>query len=299
MTEERRAICDYEGSDYQERFWDCGQREYEDQVENIAIRRLIPASGECLLDVGAGAGRNVPRYGGFERIVLLDYARSQLESARGRLGSSHRYIYVAADAYHLPFAPGAFDAATMIRTLHHIVDPLDALRQVRSVLSKGGTFILEFANKRNLKAIGRWMFGRQAWNPFRLEPVEFAPLNFDFHPYAVRSWLQEAGFRMEKQLTVSHFRLRLVKRLVPLRVLVGLDALFQWTGRWWQLTPSVFTKSIAIGEDKGLAGDKFWRCPICGTLELDQSRDGLRCQVCGRTWQLKDGIYDFRVDVGE
>ena len=60
-------ICDYEGSDYQAAFWDQGHREYEDRVEEIALRRLLPQSGKLLLELGAGAGRNTARYIGFER----------------------------------------------------------------------------------------------------------------------------------------------------------------------------------------------------------------------------------------
>ena len=66
------AICDYEGSDYQQAFWDRGGRAYEDAVEAIALRRLLPGAGQRVLDLGAGAGRNVPRYAGFEQVVLLD-----------------------------------------------------------------------------------------------------------------------------------------------------------------------------------------------------------------------------------
>jgi hypothetical protein len=32
----------------------------------------------------------------------------------------------------------------------------------------------------------------------------------------VRAWLQVTGFLVERQLTVSHFRIGLLKRLVPL-----------------------------------------------------------------------------------
>src|SRR5512141_942267 len=97
-------VCDYEGSDYQTSFWDQGGRQYEDRAEAIALKRLLPSSGRLLLELGAGAGRNTPRYGGYERIVLLDYSRTQLEQARARLGdASPRYVYVAADVYRLPF----------------------------------------------------------------------------------------------------------------------------------------------------------------------------------------------------
>src|ERR671922_747047 len=149
--------CKYEGSDYQTSFWDRGGREYEDRVEAIALKRLLPKSGRLLLELGAGAGRNTPRYTGFDRIVLLDYSRTQLEQAQGRLGNSDKYIYVAADVYRLPFVDGLFDAATMIRTLHHMADAPKALGQVKHVLAFGGIFILEFANKQNLKAILRYL----------------------------------------------------------------------------------------------------------------------------------------------
>src|SRR5512141_3165841 len=144
-------VCSYEGSDYQASFWDQGGRQYEDRTEAIALKRLLPRSGHLLLELGAGAGRNTPRYTGFERVVLLDYSRTQLEQAQQRLGSSERYIYVAADAYRLPFVNGLFDAATMIRTLHHMADAPAVLRQVRNILEPRGIFILEFANQRNIK----------------------------------------------------------------------------------------------------------------------------------------------------
>src|SRR5512138_1964571 len=96
-------ICSYEGSDYQTSFWDQGDRRYEDAVEGVALRRLLPKSGRLLLELGAGAGRNTPRYLGFDRVVLLDYSRTQLEQAQQRLGKSDKYIYVAADVYRLPF----------------------------------------------------------------------------------------------------------------------------------------------------------------------------------------------------
>ncbi len=204
-------VCDYEGSDYQTSFWDQGGREYEDRAEAIALKRLLPARGNFLLELGAGAGRNTPRYTGYDRIFLLDYSRTQLQQARARLGDSPRYVYIAADIYRLPFSDSLFDGATMIRTLHHMADAPKALAQVRNTLQPGATFILEFANKLNLKAILRYWLGKQSWSPFTLEPVEFAALNFDFHPRAIRLWLEKLGFRLEKTLTVSHFRIAPLK----------------------------------------------------------------------------------------
>ncbi len=63
----------------------------------------------------------------------------------------------------------------MIRVIHHLADAPAALRQVRRSLAAGATFVLEFANKRHLKAIARYVLGRQAWNAWNPQPVEFAP----------------------------------------------------------------------------------------------------------------------------
>jgi len=291
---ERPPVCDYEGSRYQKVFWERGGRQYEDRAEAIALRRLLPKGGRLLLELGAGAGRNTPRYAGFERIVLLDYSRTQLQQAREGLGRSERYLYVAADIYRLPFVDGLFDAATMIRTLHHMAEAPAALRQVRAVLEPGATFILEYANKHNLKAILRWLLRRQDWNPFSPGPVEFAPLNFDFHPRTLRAWLTEIGFRVERSLTVSHLRVGVLKRLVPTGILVGLDSALQPTGGLVQLSPSVFLRARAVGKTAAAAPGTFFKCPECGQALADEKKDALACQGCGRRWAVRDGIFDFK-----
>jgi ubiquinone/menaquinone biosynthesis C-methylase UbiE len=294
MSESRPPICDYEGSDYQEKFWEHGSREYEDQVEAIALKRLLPGKGARLLEVGAGAGRNTSRYQGFQQIVLLDYSRTQIELAQQRLGESERYVYVVGDVYRLPFAPEVFDAATMIRTLHHLVEPQNALSQIRPTLVPGSTFILEYANKRNLKAIARWVLRRQDWNPFAPGAVEFTELNFNFHPRVVYQWLTQAGFSPGRKLTVSHFRINLLKRWVPLNVLVALDSMMQRTGDWIQLTPSVFQFSSIDGETGNVRAGSIWRCPECGSLELHKTAAGLSCKGCRRIWPVQNGIHDFK-----
>lgn len=291
---DRPPVCDYEGSDYQHRFWDQADRQYEDRVEAIALQRLLPKSGKLLLEVGAGAGRNTPRYRGFEQIVLLDYSTTQLEQAQSRLGTSDRYIYVAADVYSLPFVYGLFDTATMIRVIHHMAEPAKALAQIRQVLQTNGSFVLEYANKRNLKAILRYWIGKQGWNPFDQTSVEFVPLNFDFHPKAMRRWLHENQFEVERQLTVSHFRMSWAKRLLPLGLLVGLDSFFQPTGAFLQYTPSVFVRSRATGESPRAKEDSFFKCPACGTALPMEKNSELACPGCGRRWGVKNGIYNFK-----
>ena len=295
MMSEKPPICNYEGSDYQTSFWDQSDRAYEDAVEAVALKRLLPTSGNLLLELGAGAGRNTPRYAGYDRVVLLDYSRTQLQQAQARLGTSDRYIFVAADVYRLPFVNGLFDAATMIRTLHHMADAPKALQQVRAVLQESATFILEYANKQNLKAIFRYLIRKQRWSPFSHEPVEFAELNFDFHPRAVRSWLQSSGFEVKRQLTVSHYRMGIFKKLIPLKLLVWMDSLAQLTGDAWQLSPSVFILNHATGTGTASQVGTFFKCPQCRT-SLEDTPPLLVCAGCHQKYPVEGGIYDFRLD---
>jgi len=299
-------VCNYEGSDYQQSFWEKGGREYEDRAEAIALKRMLPESGKLMLELGAGAGRNTPRYAGFERIVLLDYSTTQLAQAQEKLegsnpeGAASKYIYVAADVYRLPFRSCQFDAATMIRTVHHMADAPKALSQIRNVLQPNAVFILEFANKLNFKSILRYWLGRQNWNPFTLEPVEFVKLNFDFHPKAIRNWLGELGFSIEKTLTVSHFRLGLLKKIIPAKLLAALDGLFQPTGAFWQFTPSVFVKAKVDEKDGEKTNEipihviELFKCPECENEKLEEKKDHYYCSNCKSQWAVRDGIHDFR-----
>ncbi|MGH6630381.1 MAG: methyltransferase domain-containing protein, partial [Burkholderiales bacterium] len=209
-------------------------------------------------------------------------------------GRDERYLYVAADVYRLPFAPQLFDAATMIRTLHHMSDPQASLASIAEVLKQNSTLVLEYANKRNLKAVLRWLARKQAWNPFDQVPIEFVKLNFNFHPQMVRAWLAKAGLLVERELAVSMFRLPFLKRTLPTGALIALDAAVQPIGRWLLFSPSVFLGARASRASITYQSGSFWRCPVCRSLRIGETPDGLSCQSCGRDWPARDGIYDLR-----
>ncbi|MFC2015568.1 methyltransferase domain-containing protein [Chloroflexota bacterium] len=288
-------LCDYTDSTYRTDFWEGQGREYEDLAERIALRRLLPAAGNRLLDIGAGFGRLSEFYAGHKQVVLLDYSRSLLLEAQERLGPDGRILYVAASFYHMPFVTSAFDTAMTIRVIHHVEDVPAFLGQVSRVLSGSGSYTLEFANKRHLKAILRYAIRRQDWNPFDPSPYEFEDMNFDFHPSWMRGKLAEAGFHVKRQLTASHFRLPLLKRLVSPHLLASLDGYCQFTGEWWQLAPSVFVQCALEAPAAAETPDRLFRCPSCGADDLLESSDSLTCTQCKSEWPINDGVYDFRL----
>jgi ubiquinone/menaquinone biosynthesis C-methylase UbiE/predicted RNA-binding Zn-ribbon protein involved in translation (DUF1610 family) len=290
-------ICDYEGSNYRTEFWEGKGRDYEDRVERIAVRRLLPESGKRLLEIGAGFGRLSDEFNRFEHVVLLDYSFSQMQYAQEHHGKSAHFTYVAADAYKLPFRPGVFDAATMIRVIHHMSNVPQVLSQVRRVLAPNAIFVLEHANKRNVKAMLRYALKKQAWNPNDPAPVEFVELNFDFHPDYIANAVQAAGFKIMRRVPVSYFRLPQIKSMLPTGMLAGMDGLMQTSGLLY--SPSVFMRAQAHGQTiDQVKASSIFVCPECGG-ELVREGDEMVCQNDGLRWAIRDGIYDFKAPLNE
>lgn len=243
-------ICDYSDTDYQA-FWADGTRDYEDAVERIALRRLVqPISGSCL-EIGAGYGRLVNEYADrCDSILLTDYAENLLEQARRRvsvLGLEQAECRVW-NLYELNRLGQQFDNAVCVRVLHHVEDVPEFFRQVNLALHDGGHFIFEFANKRNLLEIFRWAFRRHNIAPFDRRPTARKDdVYYNFHPDYIREQLRENGFVIEKELSVSLFRSKVLKRLIPARWLAAVEKPLQ--GGPWKLSPSIFVRARKIAND--------------------------------------------------
>lgn len=294
MTEGPR-ICDYGDSTYRQDFWEGQGRDYEDAVERRVLKQLLPARGVRMLEIGAGFGRLTNEYGMFRQVVLLDYSIEQLQYARRKFGDAG-FMYVAADAYRMPFQAGVFDAATMIRVIHHFENVPAVLGQIRNVLAEDGQYILEFANKRNLKAMLRHLFCLSDWNPYTLDPIEFVELNFNFHPEYIYSAVAASAFEARRLVPVSWLRLGPLKRKLPASLLAGLDSVLQRSG--WAISPSIFLDLRRAGGSAGRAVSES-----AGPLEIlhcPQSQSPLRqdgdvlVSENGIRWGIGDGVYDFR-----
>ena len=112
-----------------------GKREH---VRSLALR-----AGSTAIDVGCGLGddaramaRVVGRGG---RVVGLDASTALLQRARARTTAKNEEVdYVVGDAHSLPFEAGTFDAARTERTLQHLGDPAQAVRELARVTRPGG-----------------------------------------------------------------------------------------------------------------------------------------------------------------
>jgi ubiquinone/menaquinone biosynthesis C-methylase UbiE len=189
----------YEGRDYED-FWVGPGKHNLDELERSIVSYALPG-GESLIDIGAGFGRMGACYvGRYQIACMVEPASNLREAARRTYGDTVQYY--EASIYDLPFPEGHFDAAVMIRVLHHLGEPDRALRQIHRVLKNGGRFVFNFSNKRNLKRIGQFMLGR-AKNPFTREMEEYSTALIGHHPQHIDSLLSEIGFRIDKQFGVG------------------------------------------------------------------------------------------------
>jgi hypothetical protein len=306
-------VIDYEGSGYRQEFWEGQGREYEDAVERIALRRLLPPQGGRIAEIGAGFGRLADLYLGYDQIVLFDYSRTLLADAVRKWGHDQRFVFVAGNLYQMPLAGRTLDALVMVRVMHHLADVPAALSQLQPLLHQHSAAVLEYANKRNLKAILRWLLRRQSWSPFDPTPLEFVAMNFDFHPGWMAAKLNDAGLRVEKRYAASHFRLRTLKRSLPAHALARLDSCLFRLGGKFPFAPSVFvrahapdapqfdsataqSRSDALSARDEAALSTLFRCPACAAHPLTAlSPAQLQCPSCARRYEQKDRIWDFKL----
>jgi ubiquinone/menaquinone biosynthesis C-methylase UbiE len=257
---------------YRDLFWPT--RPYEDRCDRMALEALMPATGDRLIEVGAGFGRLADEYTGYREAVLLDLSGVQLDAARERLREDPRYLVVAGDAFHLPFPDASFDTVVCVRVIHHFDDPGGAIAEMGRVLRPGGVLVLESSNKRNLKAIALFLLRRQKDSPFsrgsqRAQDTHFLPAflrrrpksrqgsaaagpsakwdattDVDHAPADLRRWLRKAGLRIETTRSVGLFRLPYVTRHVPLRLLAALERAQQAALAPVTPGPSIFFRAV-------------------------------------------------------
>jgi len=307
-------VIDYEGSGYRSDFWEGRGREYEDAIERAALGQLLPLQGRRIAEIGAGFGRLADLYRGYEQVILFDYSRTLLQEAVARWGDDPRFVFVAGNVYELPLADGVLDALVMVRVMHHLADVPQALDQLRRVLHNQSIAVLEYANKRNLKAMARWLLGRQEWSPFAAEPVEFMKLNFDFHPGWMTERMGEAALRVVRQFAVSHFRLPLLKERVAAERLVWIEQPFFALGGRFPIAPSVFVQATAPNNGPSPAHSTaaadvpaLLRCPRCSTSSLQWEQNGEQensasenvvvCGSCNSRYARKGKVWDMKEPV--
>ena len=285
-------IVDYENRDYRV-YWEGIDKQHEHEHECRVLRKLLPGNETgWFLDLGCAHGRLLPLYDKPGRqIVLLDYSMVHMEiAAKQCRGPNHHFI--AADAYHLPFRDGTFNGLLSVRVFHHMANPQGYLDEVGRVMEPGGRAVVEFANKRNLMRIVR-----RGPSSFRHDHISYdGDMLFGTHPAYFKEAARLAGLELRRsEGTGSSDQ---IVRLSPLLRWPGrvvepvVDGVLGMTG----LAPQIFADLEKVGGEKAdatLLMDVLV-CPACQNRLRDEG-SALACMTCGRVFERRGEILDFRL----
>ena len=237
-----KVISDYNGYDYKKIFWEDADREYEDQADRMAIRKLLPKRMESFADIGGGYGRLANEYlKRAHRVIIFDYSKTELAQARETFGD--KIETKSGDIYELPFKDDELDGLMMVRVTHHLKELDRAVAELYRVLKPGGVAVIEVANKRTLPKMARFITRRSKVNPFDKSVANYTEIYkdgfYNYHPKYAENIFKKAGFVTEKVLSVSNFRSRSLKKVPGTKTLVKME-----DGAQQFLAPIRFAPSI-------------------------------------------------------
>jgi ubiquinone/menaquinone biosynthesis C-methylase UbiE len=181
---------------------------YQDQVvplltslsmrnENLAAyrQRVVPEATGRVLEIGIGAGLNLPLYSPkiVQQVIGLEPSPKLLEMARRVERHGLSVDFVEGSAEEIPLENASVDTVVTTWTLCTIPDPDSALRQMRRVLKPGGHLL--FVEH------GRAPDPKVVWWQDRLTPI-WKRIGGGCHlNRPISSLIAGAGFRLERLKT--------------------------------------------------------------------------------------------------
>lgn len=315
MAEHDISLYDKYDYDYTA-YWE--GRTYEHEAEAMALHKMLSGqAGNWFVDIGGSFGRHVPQYyQRFHNCIIADYSIKALKQADTALRDKKitNVVPIAANAYNLPFRDSAFDGAMMVRVMHHLEKPEDALSEISRILGPGGVFILEFANKIHLKSLFRAFLTLDWTYPFSIEPVDVSSGHHEgskngvsgimknYHPKHAKNLVVSQETKCRRSVAISFFRIPFLKRIAPNSLLIRAERLMQFLFGWLPLTPSIMyevhsTKHPPDNKIRAFSGlDELLVCPKCKNGFLRKSGSYF-CQSCTLTFSRTEGILDLRYPV--
>ncbi|MFD6175573.1 MULTISPECIES: demethylmenaquinone methyltransferase [unclassified Isoptericola] len=122
------------------------------------VEAVAAVPGEKVLDLAAGTGTSSEPFAADGALVVpSDFSLGMLAVGKARRPD---LSFVAGDATRLPFADGAFDAATISFGLRNVVDTDAALHEMLRVVRPGGRVVI-------------CEFSTPTWAPFRVVYQEY------------------------------------------------------------------------------------------------------------------------------
>ena len=215
------------------RYWD--GRDYENEAERIALRRLLRGQhfGHAA-DIGGGYGRLCVFLEDYaDKVTLAEPSQQQLDIGKDFLKGHPTVERLLTQADDLKFKDKSVDLITMIRVMHHLPDPTAEFAEIKRVLSDDGVLILEIAN--NTHFLNRVRYALKG-KRLPTKPVDIRSQEnkrddeipfVNHNPRTVIKQLAHAGLKVEKILSVSNLRSPALKKIVPRTAMLRLEKAMQ------------------------------------------------------------------------
>lgn len=237
-------LCDYT------KFWQ--GRKYEDQAEKLALDKLLGqvTNRDSFVDVGGGYGRltaYLAKY--FKFGTLVDPSGRNLRTAKSFLKGVSNLTIMQGTLPHLKLKDNTFDLVNLVRVSHHLIDIAPTIKELARIMKPNGYLIIEVANKINmvarLKAYfrGDWFFAnnlavedKSSMESRRQKKIAF----INHHPQEVLNTMRDCGLTIINILSVSNLRNGIVKKMVPITILLKVESMLQTSLARIYGGPSIF-----------------------------------------------------------
>ncbi len=151
---------------------------YDPKIREAAISAAEVDEDSSVADVGCGTGFMIEGLLGRVRVVYgIEPNEAMIRAASRKFRGRPDVMLLRARAERIPLADGSVDAALSNMALHHVPEPLRAIREMARILRRGGRLVITDLDEH-----------RYEW--FR-EEMDDVWLGFDRR--LVRRWLEEAG----------------------------------------------------------------------------------------------------------
>jgi ubiquinone/menaquinone biosynthesis C-methylase UbiE len=227
-------------------------REYEHEAEMHAMKSFLKRIPKIrtILEIGSGYGRLVPSYlFRAKKIILADPSAKLLKLARNNLKNKRiNFLHTNIENLHPKIRRNSVDLVIFVRVLHHIQDLDIALSTISKITKKKGYLILEFANKRHLKAtLSEFLHGNFTF-PLDIFPKEIKNPRkkakciafYNYHPDAIKEKIEHNGYSIVEIRSVSNIRSTLMKKICSKETLLFFEKILQKPLSHIYFGPSIF-----------------------------------------------------------
>ena len=228
-------------------------RDYEHKSEVYAIKKFLEKITylDTILEIGSGYGRLTPSYiNKAKKIILSDPSKTLLQISKDNFKKFKvKCINSEINNLHKNIKKQKIDLIIFIRVMHHIKNIDNTFININKLLKKNGYLLLEFANKRHLKATFSELLKGNFTFPLDIFPKDLrskkSKLNnclpfYNFHPDIIFEKLKKHGFEIIDKRSVSNIRSTKIKNFLSTDSLLFFEKILQKPLSFINFGPSMF-----------------------------------------------------------